>query len=127
MTMPGKNGAGARRLTARRKFQVYVETRGKDAPVGEILRRWNLSLEQLRDIERVVQDGALQALKVRSGHRLRATDVTPQAFEQVSRELQEKELALVEIAVELALVKKGLRSDSGTESRRTTSPSRSGP
>jgi hypothetical protein len=125
--MPGKNGAGAQRLTARRKFQVYVETRGKDAPVGEILRRWNLSLEQLREIEHVVEHGALQALKVRSGHRPRATDVTPESFEQVSRELQEKERALVEISVELALVKKGLRSDSGTDNRRTTSPSRSGP
>ena len=125
--MPGKNPSGTRRLTARRKFQVYVETRGKDAPVGEILRRWNLSLEQLRDIERAAEDGALQALKVRSGHRARPTDVTPQAFEQLARELQEKERALVEISVELALVKKGLRSDSETDNRRTTSPSRSGP
>jgi hypothetical protein len=120
--MPGKGLSESRRLTARRKLQVYMETRGKDAPVGEILRRWNLSLEQLRDIERVAEHGALQALKVRSGHRARPTDVTPQAFQQLCRELQEKERALVEISVELALVKKGLRSDSGNDNRRTMSP-----
>jgi hypothetical protein len=83
--MPGTKGRKGRRLTARRKFQIYVETRGENAPVGEILRRWNLSLEQLREIERVVQDGAEHALRVRSGHRSRPQDVTPEAFEQLRR------------------------------------------
>ncbi|NIT79262.1 MAG: hypothetical protein GWN12_17115, partial [Thermoplasmata archaeon] len=73
--MPGKNGRGRRRLTARRKFQVFMDTRGKEAPVGEILRRWGLSLEDLREIERVVEEGAIGALKVRSGHRARPQEV----------------------------------------------------
>ena len=74
--MPGTKGRKGRRLTARRKFQIYVETRGENAPVGEILRRWNLSLEQLRKIERVLQEGAVRALTVRSGHRSRPHDLT---------------------------------------------------
>ena len=40
-----------RRLTAQRKFQVYLDTRGPDAPVGEVLRKNRLTLEDLRDIE----------------------------------------------------------------------------
>jgi hypothetical protein len=123
--MPGKNGQGGRRLTARRKFMLYMETRGKDAPVGEILRRWKLSPEQLREIERVVEEGAIQALKVRSGHRARANEVSPQAFEQLRRELLEKERALVEISVELALVKKGLSSGFAIDDLPNTSPSKS--
>jgi hypothetical protein len=123
--MPGRNVGNGQRLTARRKFQIYVETRGKEAPVGEILRRWSLSLEQLREIESVVEGGAIQALKVRSGRRARPSEVTPEAFEQLRRELLEKERALVEIAVELALSKKGLNSGSSIDSGPTRSPSRS--
>lgn len=102
--MAGSNGNGGRRLTARRKFMLFVETRGKEAPVGEILRRWKLSLEQFREIEQVVESGAIQALKVRSGHRTRPEDVSSEGFEQLRRELLEKEKALVELSVEYALL-----------------------
>ncbi len=95
-----------------------MDTRGKEAPVGEILRRWGLSLEDLREIERVVEEGAIGALKVRSGHRARPQEVSPLAFEQLRRELMEKERALVEIAVELALAKKGRNSGSATDGPR---------
>lgn len=124
--MSGKKSAGGRRLTARRKFQIFVETRGKDAPVGEILRRWSLGPTELRAIEEVVESGAIQALKVRSGHRGLTKEVSPQAFEQLRRELLEKERALVEISVELALLKKGRNSGSTFEDPRNLSPSTAG-
>ena len=101
---------------------IYMETRGKDAPVGEILRRWKLSLEQLREIERVVEEGALQALKVRSGHRARPSEVSPEVFEQLRRELLTKEKALAEMAVELALTKKGLSWGSTIDAPPNPSP-----
>lgn len=122
--MPGKPVQAGRRLTASRKFQIFLETRPKDAPVGEILRRWNLPPEQLREIERVVETGAIQALKVRSGRRGLCREVRPEAFEQLRRELLEKESALVELSVELALTKKGLRSGSVTELAAIPSPLR---
>jgi hypothetical protein len=124
--MPGTKGRKGRRLTARRKFQIYVETRGENAPVGEILRRWNLSIEQLREIERVVEQGAVQALTVRSGHRSRPQDVSPEAFEQLRRELLTKEKALAEMAVELTLTKKGLNWGSTNEAPPSTSRSSNG-
>jgi hypothetical protein len=124
--MPGKKKGRGLRLTARRKFQIYVETRGKEAPVGEILRRWNLALEQLREIEGIVEQGAIQALRVRSGHRGRPRDVSPEAFAQLQRELLEKEKALAELAVELTLVKKGLRSGSSTDGEPSMCPSKDG-
>lgn len=121
--MPGKTSQG-RRLTARRKFQIFLETRGKEAPVAEILRRWGLSPEQLREIEQVVETGALRALKVRSGRRALRRDVTPEAFEELRRELLEKEKALVELSVELALTKKGHRWGCEIEPAAAPSPSR---
>ena len=39
-----------RRMTARRKFEVYLETKQKGANVGEILRRHGLHLNDLRQI-----------------------------------------------------------------------------
>ena len=124
--MPGTKGRKGRRLTARRKFQIYVETRGENAPVGEILRRWNLSLEQLREIERVAEEGAVQALTVRSGHRSRPHDVSPEAFERLRRELLTKEKALAEMAVELMLTKKGPNWGSLSEAPQSTSRSSNG-
>ncbi len=91
-------------------------------PGWEVLRRWKLSLEQLREIERVVEEGAIQALKVRSGKRARTTEVSPQAFEQLRRELLTKEKALAEMAVELALTKKGLNWGSTSDAPLNLSP-----
>lgn len=124
--MSGTKGRKGRRLTARRKFQIYIETRGEKAPVGEILRRWNISIEQLREIERVVEEGAVQALTVRSGHRKRPQDVSAEAYEQLRRELLTKEKALAEMAVELTLTKKGLNWGSSTDAPQNTSRSSKG-
>jgi hypothetical protein len=83
-------------------------------------------LEQLREIESVIEQGAMQALKVRSGHRARPADVSPEAFAQLQRELLEKEKALAELAVELTLAKKGRSSGSSIDGAPNTFPSRIG-
>ncbi len=83
-----------RRLTAERKFRIFLETREPDAPVGEILRWHGLTLEDLRAIEEAVESAAIAGLKVRAGHRTRAAPITPEEYERVCRELREKERAL---------------------------------
>lgn len=95
-----------KRLTAQRKFQVYLETRDPNAPVGEILRRYGLHLADLRQIEQAVQEGAISALKIRASRSGNLPDVTPQMYEQVVRELREKEKALADLTVEYQLFKK---------------------
>ena len=65
------------RLTAERKFRIFLETRNPDAPVGEILRRYGLTLEDLRAIEEAVESSAIAGLKVRAGHRNHATPGYP--------------------------------------------------
>lgn len=108
----GKQG---RRLTAERKFRIFLETRGPEAPVGEILRRHGLTLEDFRAIEETVESAALAGLKVRAGHRTRAREVTPEEYEQICRELREKERALAELSVEYTLLKKNERSGSTSD------------
>lgn len=105
------------RLTAERKFRIFLETRNPDAPVGEILRRYGLTLEDLRAIEEAVESSAIAGLKVRAGHRNHATPETPEEYARVCRELREKERALAELTVEYTLLKKNERwgSPSGAD------------
>ena len=54
-----------RRLTARRKFEIYLETKKEGAKIGEILRREGIHLNDLRAIEEQVERGAIGALKMK--------------------------------------------------------------
>ena len=103
------------RLTAERKFRIFLETRGSEAPVGEILRRHGLTLEDLRAIEAAIESAAIAGLKVRAGHRMLKAPVTPEEYERVCRELREKERALAELSVEYTLLKKSERSGSTSD------------
>ena len=100
------------RLTAERKFRIFLETRGTETPVGEILRRHGLTLEDLRAIEATVERAAIAGLKIRAGHRTLTAPVTPEEHERVCQELREKERALAELSVEYTLLKKNERSGS---------------
>jgi hypothetical protein len=110
------------RLTAERKFQVFLETRKADAPVGEILRKYGLTLEDLRSIEAAVEGSAIAGLKVRAGHRRGSAPPSPEEYEQVCRELREKEGALAELTVEYTLLKKNERWGSPSGAAEPPSP-----
>jgi hypothetical protein len=53
-------GEGKERLTAQRKLELYLETRQKDANLGEILRQYGAYVNDLRRIEAVVGRAALE-------------------------------------------------------------------
>ncbi|MFQ5845393.1 MAG: hypothetical protein ACE5JG_10450 [Planctomycetota bacterium] len=115
-----------RRLTAERKFRIFLETRGAETPVGEILRRHGLTLEDLRAIEEAVERNAIAGLKVQAGHRRLAREVTAEEYARVCRELREKERALAELSVEYTLLKKNERSGSPSAGDGAGSPPRRG-
>jgi len=100
-----------KRLTARRKFELYLETRQKDANVGEILRRYGIHLNDLRQIEVAVERAATEVLMgPRSkNHRMLNVEV-PVDVAHLRQELARKEHALAELMVEHALLKKSERS-----------------
>ena len=100
-----------KRLTARRKFQLYLETRNPDANIGEILRRYGVHLADLRRIEDAVESGAVSALKVGFGRQAKKRNVTPEEYERLATELREKEKALADLTAEYQLFKKKERLD----------------
>ena len=101
---------GRERLTARRKFELYLETRAKDANVGESLRRYGVHLNDLRKIEAAVERASIVALKTRAnGGSLRGA-VDPTEHAALKAELSQTEKALAQLLVEYTLLKKSERS-----------------
>jgi hypothetical protein len=104
--MPQEKPDRPKRLTAQMKFKIYLETRAKDAPIGEILRRYGLHLKDLRDIEEKVEGAAIAGLKVHYGRKKNRHDVTPEEYEELAEELRQKDKALADLAAEYQLFKK---------------------
>ena len=84
---------GKKRMTAKRKLEVYLGTRQKDANVGEILRRYGLHLNDLRRIESLMERAALDALRGRPRGEQGAALNGKESAELVA-ELAQKEKAL---------------------------------
>jgi len=103
--VPEKASKTKRRfLTAEKKFQIYLEAQSPDKPVGELLRREGLFSTDLARIRQQVKEGALQRLSARPGHK--PGQVSTESYEAIKGELQDKERALADLAVELAILRK---------------------
>lgn len=93
-------------LTADKKFQIYLEAQNPAVPVGEILRREGLFSTDLARIRQQVKEGALLRLSVKPGRAKDHSNVSAEAHEALKNELQQKERALADQAVELAILRK---------------------
>ena len=100
------------RLTAARKFELYLATRSTNAPLGEILRQYGVHLDDLRQIEGVVESSALAGLKAHTRRGRQPTDLSPARVQQLEQELAEKTHALVELSVSYTLLEKKDRAES---------------
>ena len=113
-----------KRLTAKRKFELYLETRNPEAPIGGIPRRSGVHLADLRRIEEAVERGAVSALKVSSGRQARKRHVTPEEYERLAMELREKEKALADLTVEYQPFKKKTSARALRTAKRANRPGR---
>jgi len=100
----GKAKKKRRFLDAEKKYQIFLEAQRGENPVGEILRREGLYSSDLVRIRDKVREGALERLSARPGKKRRTVSVD--AYEELKRELEEKERALADQAVELAILRK---------------------
>ena len=91
-------------LSAEKKFQIYLEAQSNDKPIGELLRREGLFSTDLARIRQQVKEGALQRLSARPGHKPGL--VSTESYQAIKSELQDKERALADLAVELAILRK---------------------
>ena len=102
---PNKSPRSKRRyLSAEKKFQIYLEAQANDQPVGELLRREGLYSTDLARIRQQVKEGALQRLSAKPGKKHNPVD--SEAYDALKHELQEKERALADLTVELAILRK---------------------
>ncbi|MBM3166653.1 MAG: hypothetical protein FJZ94_04320 [Chloroflexi bacterium] len=113
-----------KRLTAQKKFELYLETRAPEAPIGEILRRYGLHLPQLRHIEQVVESAAIAGLKADGRKCVQLSVVTPERVFQLETELAEKTQALAELSVAYSLLEKNERAASRARPQGNASPRR---
>ena len=113
------------RLTAARKLELYLATRSPEAPVGEILRQYGVHLDDLRQIERVIEDSALAGLKAHARHSRQPTDLSPERVQQLEQELAEKTRALAELSISFTLLEKKDRAESRASMRANGSRPRS--
>jgi len=93
-----------RLLSPEKKFQIFLEAQSGQRPVGEILRREGIYSTDLARIRQKVKQGALERLADRAGARRRT--VACEDYEALKRELEDKERALAEQAVELVILRK---------------------
>ena len=86
------------------KFQIFLESQTGKTPVGEILRREGIYSTDLARIRKQVKEAALERLSARPGPKRKT--VPRENYEALKRELEEKERALADQAVELAILRK---------------------
>ena len=91
-------------LSPEKKFQIFLESQTGKTPVGELLRREGIYSTDLARIRQKVKEGALERLADRPG--ARGKTVPREDYEALKRELEEKERALAEQALELAILRK---------------------
>lgn len=84
-----------------------METSIKDAPVGEILRRYGVYSSELTKIRRQVESGALKELG--SNRNSKKTQTVPYVqYVKLEAELTAKEKALAQMSEEYLVLKKSL-------------------
>jgi len=91
-------------LSPEKKFQIFLESQTGKTPVGEILRREGIYSTDLARIRKQVKDAALERLSARPGPKRKT--VPRENYEVLKKELEEKERALADQAVELAILRK---------------------
>lgn len=101
----GKKWGRRKKMTAQEKWQIFLETSVKEAPVGEILRRHGLYSSDLTKIRQQVESGALQELG-RNKYAKRLQQVPYDEYEKIKAELAAKEKALAQMSEEYLLLKK---------------------
>ena len=94
-----------KKLSAQEKWQIFLETSVKGAPVGEILRRYGLYSSDLTKIRKQVESAALKELGRRK-YSKKPQDVSYQDYERIKAELAAKEKALAQMSEEYLLLKK---------------------
>ena len=98
-------GRKRKKLTAQEKWQIFLETTAKNAPVGEILRRHGLYSSELTKIRKDIESAALAELGKKKYSR-KPDQVSREEYEKIKTELSAKVKALAQMGEEYLILKK---------------------
>jgi transposase-like protein len=100
-------------FSAEKKFSILEEIRQNAGNKAEILRREGLYTTDIQRFEAIAREGAIKALgQSRPGRKHRfAHEATPEAYESLKRDLERKEKALAELALEFTILKKKVNGE----------------
>jgi len=101
---PPYEGKKRRLLSPEKKFQLFLESHTGKTPVGELLRREGIYSADLARIREKVRQGALERLADRPGAKKKT--VSQADYDALKRELEDKDRALADLSVELAVLRK---------------------
>ena len=93
-------------LTPEEMFNIFMECSVANAPVKDILVRYNLKPWHLVEIRKKIKEASLEALANKGKRRGRKQFVAAEQFQTVCRELEQTKDALSAVGHELALLKK---------------------
>lgn len=97
-------------LSPEDKFQIFIEVAQAKAKgngsVAEVLRRWGIHSSDLVRIKKTVEEGAISAFKERKS---RKPKVNYEDHQALLRDKERLETTILELAGELALLKKNGR------------------
>lgn len=100
-----------RHLTPEEKYQIFLESimaKARDnGSISEVLRRWGIHSSDLNRIRQTVEEGAISAFRARKSRRPRV-DYTQ--HQELKSEKERLESTVLELAAEVALLKKKDRS-----------------
>jgi len=100
-------------LSAERKMAILEEIRQDPSRKAEILRREGLYSADITRYEEVAREGALKALKeVKPGRKPKIlAEMNTESYLSMKQELERKERALAELAVEFTILKKKVNGE----------------
>lgn len=93
-------------LTPEEMFNIFMECNTANAPVKQILERYNLKPWHLVEIRKKIKEGALESLANRGKHKRKLVVISADQHHRVHRELEQAKEALAAVGHELALLKK---------------------
>lgn len=93
-------------LSAEKKYQIIEEVRAQPGKSGEILRREGLYRSDIMRFENTAREGAIKALKQMTPGKTKVREVAIEDYEKLKNELEQKEKALADLAVDFMVLKK---------------------
>lgn len=99
-------------IPAEKKYAIVEEIKRDGSTKTEVMRREGLYSADLQRFEEVAREGAIKALgQSHPGRKKKYAEVTPEAYESLKRDLDRREKALAELAIEFTILKKKVNGE----------------